>query len=90
MTAQKIFNALQEILVETQHVPAETITLETRLEADLHMDSLDQAEVMLHAENALKIPLAVAETVDDAAASGVETVGDVVKLFLKNYEKYNS
>ncbi len=66
------FEKLKEIIVENLGIEGDTITLESHLQDDLGIDSLDAVELALQIEEELgvKIP-------DDVFAK-METVGDLV------------
>ncbi|PID79949.1 MAG: acyl carrier protein [Clostridiales bacterium] len=66
------FEKLKEIIVENLGIEGDTITLQSHLQDDLGIDSLDAVELALQIEEELgvKIP-------DDVFAK-METVGDLV------------
>ncbi len=66
------FEQLKEIIVDNLGIESESVTLESHLQDDLGIDSLDAVELALQIEDELgvKIP-------DDAFAK-METVGDLV------------
>ncbi len=69
------FEALKEIIVDNLGIESETISLESHLQDDLGIDSLDAVELALQIEESLGVAIP-----DDAFAK-METVGDLV-----NYE----
>ncbi len=66
------FETLKEIIVENLGIEGESISLDSHLQDDLGIDSLDAVELALEIEEVMgvKIP-------DDAFAK-MQTVGDIV------------
>lgn len=68
-----IFERVKEMIVEALNVPAEKVTLESRLAEDLGADSIDAVELIMNIEDEFNIQ------VSDEQAQSVKTVGDLVK-----------
>jgi len=70
-TAETIIAELDRIFVEQFEVAAATVVPEARLREDLHLDSLDAADMMIAIEKRFGVRL------NDQVASTFKTVGDV-------------
>lgn len=68
-----IFERVKEMIVEELNVPAEKVTLASRLAEDLGADSIDAVELIMNIEDEFKIQ------VSDEQAQNIKTVGDLVK-----------
>ncbi|HAX02320.1 MAG: acyl carrier protein [Tenericutes bacterium GWC2_34_14] len=68
-----IFERVKEMIVEELNVPAEKVTLGSRLAEDLGADSIDAVELIMNIEDEFNIQ------VSDEQAQGIKTVGDLVK-----------
>lgn len=68
-----VFEKVQGIIAEQLNVPADKITMDTRLVEDLEADSLDAVEIITRLEDEYGV------TVDDDAIMAIKTVGDLVK-----------
>ncbi len=70
-----VFKKLCTLLAGQFGVEADTLTMETSLADDLNADSLDLAELMMSLEEEFDIG-----EIDEEAAAGIRTVGDIVCL----------
>lgn len=68
-----IFERVKEMIVEGLNVPAEKVSLTSRLAEDLGADSIDAVELIMNIEDEFKIQ------VSDEQAQSMKTVGDLVK-----------
>ncbi|MDX9692200.1 MAG: acyl carrier protein [Acholeplasmataceae bacterium] len=68
-----IFERVKEMIVEELNVPAEKITMQSRLAEDLGADSIDAVELIMNIEDEFEIQ------VSDEQAQNIKTVGDLVK-----------
>ena len=68
-----IFERVKEMIVEELNVPAEKVTLASRLAEDLGADSIDAVELIMNIEDEFKIQ------VSDEQAQSIKTVGDLIK-----------
>ncbi len=75
-----VFEKVQQLLSEQLNVPAEKITLESNVVADLHADSLDVVEMLMSLEDNFNIQ------VDDEDAANLLTVGAIVE-YIENATK---
>ena len=75
-----VFEKVQQLLSEQLNVPAEKITLESNIVADLHADSLDVVEMLMSLEDNFNIQ------VDDEEAANLLTVGAIVE-YIENATK---
>ncbi len=66
------FEAVKEIIVDNLGIESETISLESHLQDDLGIDSLDAVELALQIEEVTGVAIP-----DDAFAQ-MKTVGDIV------------
>jgi len=73
MTKNEIFEELKRHLVELFELPAESITMEARLGADLDLDSIDAVDLILKIQEFTKV------RIDPETFKSVRTVGDVVE-----------
>lgn len=75
-----VFEKVQHLLSEQLNVPAEKITLQSNIVADLHADSLDVVEMLMSLEDNFNIQ------VDDEEAANLLTVGAIVE-YIENATK---
>lgn len=80
-TKDEIFAKIKAVLADKLDIQEDSITLSTRLEHDLGMDSLDTVETVMALEDAFDL-----ELVDDEAIRRVNTVEDAIFL-IKNAER---
>ncbi len=73
-----VFEKVKKIIVEELNVAEEKVTMEASLVEDLEADSLDAVEIIVRIEEEFDLQ------VDDEAAEGVKTVGDLVKCIEAN------
>ncbi len=73
-----VFEKVKAIIAEELNVKAEKITMESNLVEDLEADSLDAVEIIVRIEEEFNLE------VDDEAAEGVKTVGDLVRCIEAN------
>ena len=72
-----MFENLKKYLVEEFNVKSENITMESELQGDLGLNSLELAQLVLDYETEYNIEI------DDEKVSEFKTVGDVVR-YLEN------
>ena len=68
------FDKIRQLLSEQLNIPADKITLESRVIEDLGADSLDVVEMLMALEDNFNI------SVSDEESVGLKTIGDIVKL----------
>ena len=68
------FDKIRQLLSEQLNIPADKITLESRVIEDLGADSLDVVEMLMALEDNFNI------SVSDEESVGLKTLGDIVKL----------
>lgn len=68
------FDKIKELLAEQLNIPADKITMESRVIEDLGADSLDVVEMLMALEDNFNV------TVSDEESVGLKTIGDIVKL----------
>lgn len=68
------FDKVKKLLSEQLNIPAEKITMESKVIDDLGADSLDVVEMLMTLEEQFNI------TVSDEESVNLKTVGDIVKL----------
>lgn len=73
-----MFEKVKEIIVETINCNPDDVKLESRLEEDLSMDSLDAVQVNMNIEEQLGI------TIPDEALADLKSVKDIVEYLEKN------
>ncbi len=67
---------VKQIVVESLHVDAAAVKMESSFVNDLSADSLDQAELMMNIEDAFKDK--IGESIPEEEAQKFQTVGAVV------------
>ncbi len=72
MTKDEIFARLKSVLVESFNIPAEKITLESRMYEDLDIDSIDAVDMLVQLRTITERRL------QPEAFRTVRTLGDVV------------
>lgn len=77
MNQQEIFQLITQALQETFEIPADSITLESRLYEDLDIDSIDAVDLMV------KLKTLTGQRLSPDAFRAVRTVGDVVEAIHK-------
>ena len=75
-----VFEKVKQLLSEQLNVPAENITLESNIVADLHADSLDVVEMLMSLEDNFNIQ------VEDEEAANLLTVSAIVE-YIENAKK---
>ena len=75
-----VFEKVKQLLSEQLNVPAEKITLESNIVADLHADSLDVVEMLMSLEDNFNIQ------VEDEEAANLLTVSAIVE-YIENAKK---
>lgn len=74
------FEKIAEIIAEVMNIDPKTITPDTDLVKDLGADSLDIMQILMSAEEAFDIEIPD----DEDLLSGINTVGDALKLMKDN------
>ena len=75
---KKMFEKVKEIIVDTIGGNADDVKLESRLEEDLSMDSLDAVQVNMNIEEQLGI------TIPDEMLTELKSVKDIVEYLENN------
>ncbi len=75
---KKMFEKVKEIIVDTIGCSADDVKLESRLEEDLSMDSLDAVQVNMNIEEQLGI------TIPDEMLAELKSVKDIVEYLENN------
>lgn len=78
MSEKEVFERIREILAGRQAIPVEDIGMDTRLNEDLDVDSLDLVELSMLVEEEYGIEIF------DEQIGALDTVGDVVRLILES------
>lgn len=73
MTAEEIFDKVQDIIAEQFSVNRENVNMDSNLEDDLGADSVDLVDLAVTVEQEFNL-----EETDEAVLSNIKTVGDVV------------
>ena len=73
-----MFEKVKEIIVDTINCNPDDVKLESRLEEDLSMDSLDAVQVNMNIEEELGI------TIPDEVLPELKSVKDIVEFLEKN------
>lgn len=77
-TREEVLAALKEILYDIAGVKPDAVTNEKSFSDDLGIDSLSMVEVVVAAEERLKV------SIPDKAINNLKTVGDVVNYVMKH------
>ncbi|HHW80061.1 MAG TPA: acyl carrier protein [Acholeplasmataceae bacterium] len=72
-----VFERIKELIVEELNIPADQIALESKISEDLGADSIDAIELIMEVEEEFDIEI------DDDAAMGIKTIGDLVDVINK-------
>ena len=75
------FDKIRQLLSEQLNIPADKITLESRVIEDLGADSLDVVEMLMVLEDEFNV------TVTDEESLTMKSVGDIVALIDKKTTK---
>lgn len=78
MTADEIFDKVQDIAAEQFSVDREEITMDTLLDDDLNADSVDLVDLAVTLEQEFNL-----EETDESVLSEIKTIGDVVDYIAK-------
>ena len=73
MTAEEIFDKVQDIIAEQFSMEAEEITMDTLLEDDLGADSVDLVDLVVTLEQEFNLP-----EIEEAEIPEIKSIGDVV------------
>ena len=68
------FDKIKELLAEQLNIPADKITMESRVIEDLGADYLDVVDMLMALEDNFNV------TVSDEESVNLKTIGDIVKL----------
>ena len=74
MTRDEIFTQVTTILSDLFEVPAEEITMDSKLYEELDLDSIDAVDLVVQLKNALQ------KDIEPSVFRKVRTVGDVVDV----------
>lgn len=66
-----LLDQVKEVISKKFHVGVETLTPETRLREDVHIDSLDSVELLMELEDTFGIKI------DDVDAASLTTIGSI-------------
>lgn len=75
VTEQQVFEKISQILTETFEIPAEKISMDSRLYEDLDIDSIDAVDMLAQLS-----PFLEGKRITAAQFKQVRTLGDVVKV----------
>ncbi len=75
---ETIFDKVSDIISQQMNIDKDTITLETELEEDLHLDSLDLTEYVVFVEHEFDVDI------PDEEMPKLKTVQDVVNYIEEN------
>jgi len=67
-----VFEQVKKVIVDEMNIDESKVTMETDLERDLHMDSIDAVEMIVALEDAFDT------SISDDDAQGLKTVKDLV------------
>ncbi|MBE6747744.1 MAG: acyl carrier protein [Ruminococcaceae bacterium] len=73
-----VFDKLKTIIIEEFEIEEELITMNTTLNDELDIDSLDLVDLVMTVEDEFSIEL------PDEALEGMKTIGDLVKYIEEN------
>ena len=73
MTADEIFEKVQDIVAEQFSVDRDEVTMDTLLEEDLSADSVDLVDLAVTLEQEFNL-----DEIDESVLGTIKTVGDVV------------
>jgi acyl carrier protein len=76
MDREEIFTRVKQILVETFELEGDKITLDSRLQEDLDLDSIDAVDLVV------KLQQYTSAKIDPSVFKQVRSVGDVVNAIL--------
>lgn len=69
-----VFERIVELVEQEMNIPAESITLESKIAEDLGADSIDAIELIMGVEEEFDIEIS------DELAVEIKTIGDLVKV----------
>lgn len=72
-----VLDRIKELIEEEMNIPADTVTLESKIAEDLGADSIDAIELIMGIEEEFDIEIS-----DDEAMT-IKTVGDLVNVIQK-------
>jgi acyl carrier protein len=76
MNRDDIFNSVKQILIETFELEPEAISIDSRLQEDLDLDSIDAVDLVV------KLQQYTTTKIDPTIFKQVRTIGDVVDAIL--------
>ncbi len=76
MTEQEIFTFLKKVLIDYFEIDANKITMDTRLNEDLDIDSIDAIDMMSY------IKKETGREIEPTEFKEVRTIGDIVKVIV--------
>lgn len=72
-----VFERIKELIVAELNIPADQVSLESKISEDLGADSIDAIELIMEVEEEFDIEI------DDDAAMGIKTINDLVEVINK-------
>ena len=72
-----VFDRIKELVVQEMNIPAEKVSMESKIAEDLGADSIDAMELIMGVEEEFDIEI------DNDDAMNIKTIGDLVKLIEK-------
>lgn len=69
-----VFERIKELVEQEMNIPAESITLESRIAEDLGADSIDAIELIMGVEEEFDIEIS------DEVAMDIKSIGDLVEV----------
>lgn len=72
-----VFERIKELIVQEMNIPAEKVSLESKIAEDLGADSIDAIELIMGVEEEFDIEIS------DDEAMNIKTIGDLVDVINK-------
>lgn len=72
-----VFDRIKELVVQEMNIPADKVTLESKIAEDLGADSIDAIELIMGVEQEFDIEIS------DDEAMNIKTIGDLVEVINK-------
>lgn len=72
-----VFDRIKELIVQEMNIPAEKVSLDSRIKEDLEADSIDAIELIMGVEEEFDIEIS------DDEATNIKTIADLVDVINK-------
>lgn len=69
-----VFDRIKELIVQEMNIPAEKVSLDSRIKEDLEADSIDAIELIMGVEEEFDIEIS------DDEATNIKTIADLVDV----------